>query len=155
MIEFNSRMQKEAIERAYESKVKNKFFKLTWHHWGLLVNPDEVAVQKTWILGAHGQVWFYTVYANNKISPLETHLIFEGDMIRLGRLLDNGFDEQVKCADIVDGEGFEMVRFKENGKIRHKFCGSIWGNDYLKQIAERVDYYVMRKWVLVTRKKVW
>ncbi|MBR5272441.1 MAG: hypothetical protein IKU25_03490 [Clostridia bacterium] len=142
---FSSLMELEIIQRRYEGRVKNLFFKLVFRDSGYMAYNYDAVVEKVWLLGSHGQVWWYEIYGDNRISPLYTHLIFEGDMIWLSQFLDTGFDEK-HISHHIRGEGFEMVRYHKNGKVRHRICGEISNDPYLCEVVERVETYVMREW---------
>ena len=152
LIPFESSQELEAIIRKYEAQVKRKFFKITWRHWGLLESPDDTVVQKTMIFGSHGQVWFYDVYASYKISPLKTHLVMEGALLRLEKILRCGFER------IESGKGsreYEITWFHKNGKVRHRYVGDVFENVYLNRILTFAEQALITEWVLVQKKRVW
>jgi len=154
LIPFSSSAELEAITRKYEACTRRKFFKITWFHRGLLESADDTVVQKTMIFGAHGQVWYYDIYASYKISPLKTHLIMEGALLRLERLLHCGFERLESRGDI-SWEGYEITWFYENGRVRHRYIGDVFENVYLQRILTFAERAIITEWVLVQKKKVW
>ena len=136
---FSSEEEKDIIEKKYNDALGTKYFKIKWMNWGLISGLDEIIIEKIWLIDLDGNVGFYQVYANNKISDIVINKISDKIFNRLTSLLNNGFVGVIDCFDCCDGVGYEMILYDDFEEIKHKFCGYIYDNNYLEEIVELVD----------------
>lgn len=139
---FSSEEEKSIIEKKYNYALGTKYFKIRWMNWGLICGLDEIVTDKIWLIDLDGNIGFYKVYANNKISDIVINKITEENFNKLKSLLNDGFVDMIDCFDCCDGVGYEMILYNNSGEIMHKFCGYIYDNNYLQEIVNLVDSIV-------------
>ena len=135
---LSMREERKIIEKKYNDRFRKKLFKLKWMNWGLIDGSKKIVVDKIWIIDIEGNVGFYQLYTQNCISDLVISKMSNENFNALINLLNAGFENEKDCHDACDGIGYEMILYDDFGKIKHKFCGYIYHNDYLQEIVKLV-----------------